>query len=258
MILFQADDISVRFGGIRAVDSVSFDVRQGEVFSIIGPNGAGKTTIFNLISRIYTMTSGRLLFAGQDITRIPAWQIARLGIARTFQNIELFPNATLLQNLLIGRHCHSQVRFPAELLFLPAVRKAELHHREKAENVIAFLGLERHRDSLIANLPYGIRKVVELGRALCIEPKLLLLDEPSSGLNVEETEEMGFWIEDIKTNFGITVIMVEHDMSLVNQVSDRVMALNYGKVLAMGTPLEVQSHPEVVRAYLGGEVQPSA
>ena len=255
MILFQADDISVRFGGIRAVDSVSFDVRHGEVFSIIGPNGAGKTTIFNLISRIYNTTSGRLLFAGKDITRTPPWHIARLGIARTFQNIELFPNATLLQNLLIGRHCHSQVNFAAELLFLPSVRKAELHHREKAENVIAFLGLERHRDSLIANLPYGIRKVVELGRALCIEPQLLLLDEPSSGLNVEETEEMGFWIEDIKKDFGITVIMVEHDMALVNQVSDRVMALNYGKVLAMGTPQQVQSHPEVVRAYLGGEVE---
>jgi branched-chain amino acid transport system ATP-binding protein len=255
MILFQADDISVRFGGIRAVDSVSFDVHQGEVFSIIGPNGAGKTTIFNLISRIYNTTSGRLLFAGKDITRTPPWHIARLGIARTFQNIELFPNATLLQNLLIGRHCHSQVNFAAELLFLPSVRKAELHHREKAENVIAFLGLERHRDSLIANLPYGIRKVVELGRAFCIEPQLLLLDEPSSGLNVEETEEMGFWIEDIKKDFGITVIMVEHDMALVNQVSDRVMALNYGKVLAMGTPQQVQSHPEVVRAYLGGEVE---
>jgi branched-chain amino acid transport system ATP-binding protein len=258
MTLFQADDISVRFGGIRAVDSVSFDVHQGEVFSIIGPNGAGKTTIFNLISRIYNTTSGRLLFAGKDITRLPPWQIARLGIARTFQNIELFPNATLLQNLLIGRHCHSQGHFAAQLLFLPSVRIAELHHREKVENVIAFLGLERHRDSLIANLPYGVRQVVELGRALCIEPKLLLLDEPSSGLNVEETEEMGFWIEDIKKDFGITVIMVEHDMALVNQVSDRVMALNYGKVLAMGTPQQVQSHPEVVRAYLGGEVERSA
>jgi len=252
--LFQAQDISVRFGGIRAVDSVSFDVHQGEVFSIIGPNGAGKTTIFNLISRIYSATSGKLIFAGKDFTRTPAWQIAGLGIARTFQNIELFPNATLLQNLLIGRHCHSKVGFIAELGFLPPVRKAELLHREKVEDVIAFLGLQRYRDSLIANLPYGVRKVVELGRALCIEPKLLLLDEPSSGLNVEETESMGFWIEDIKKDLGITVIMVEHDMSLVNQVSDRVMALNYGKVLAMGTPQAVQSHPEVVKAYLGGEV----
>ena len=255
MIMFQAQDISVRFGGIRAVDAVSFDVHQGEVFSIIGPNGAGKTTIFNLISRIYTSTSGHLIFEGRDFTRMPSWQIAGLGIARTFQNIELFPNATLLQNLLIGCHCHSRVNFVAELGFLPSVRKAELRHREKVEDVIAFLGLERYRDSLIANLPYGVRKVVELGRALCIEPKLLLLDEPSSGLNVEETEGMGFWIEDIKKDLGITVIMVEHDMSLVSQVSDRVMALNYGKVLAMGTSQEVQSHPEVIRAYIGGEVE---
>ena len=160
----------------------------------------------------------------------------------------------MLQNLLIGRHCHAHTGILEQLLFLPSARRDELAHREKAEDVIAFLGLERYRDTLIANLPYGVRKVVELGRALCIEPKLLLLDEPSSGLNVEETEGMGFWIEDIKKDLGITVIMVEHDMNLVSQVSDRVMALNYGKVMALGTPEEVQTHPEVVRAYIGGEV----
>jgi len=255
MSLFQADDISIRFGGIRAVDSVSFSVEKGEVFSIIGPNGAGKTTIFNLISRIYNPTEGRLIFDGEDITKTPPHKIAGLGIARTFQNIELFANASLLQNLLIGRHCHSQVGFFSQLGFLPSVRLAERKHREKVEDVIAFLGVQRYRDALIANLPYGVRKVVELGRALCTEPKLLLLDEPSSGLNVEETEGMGFWIEDIKKDLGITVIMVEHDMSLVSQVSDRVMALNYGKVLAMGTSAEVQTHPEVVKAYIGGETE---
>jgi branched-chain amino acid transport system ATP-binding protein len=195
-----------------------------------------------------------LLFEDQDITEVPAHRIASLGIARTFQNIELFPQATLLQNLLIGRHCHAHTGILVQLLFLPRARRDELAHREKAEDVIAFLSLERYRDTLIANLPYGVRKVVELGRALCIEPKLLLLDEPSSGLNVEETEGMGFWIEDIKKDLGITVIMVEHDMNLVSQVSDRVMALNYGKVIALGTPEEVQTHPEVVRAYIGGEV----
>jgi branched-chain amino acid transport system ATP-binding protein len=251
--LFRAEDIAIRFGGIRAVDAVSFDVEPGEVFSIIGPNGAGKTTIFNLISRIYQPTAGRLIFQDQDITEVPAYRIAGLGIARTFQNIELFANATLLQNLLIGRHCHSTIGVLSQIIFTPAVRRAELKHREKAEEVIAFLGLERYRDTLIANLPYGVRKVVELGRALCVEPKLLLLDEPSSGLNVEETEGMGFWIEDIKKDLGITVIMVEHDMNLVRMVSDRVMALNYGKVIALGTPNEVQNHPEVVRAYIGGE-----
>jgi branched-chain amino acid transport system ATP-binding protein len=253
MSLFKADDIAIRFGGVRAVDAVSFEVNQGEVFSIIGPNGAGKTTIFNLISRIYQPSTGRLFFQDRDITEIPPYRIAALGIARTFQNIELFANATLLQNLLIGRHCHSTVGVLAQLAFLPAVRREELKHREKVEEVVAFLGLERYRDTLIANLPYGVRKVVELGRALCIEPKLLLLDEPSSGLNVEETEGMGFWIEDIKKDLGITVIMVEHDMNLVRMVSDRVMALNYGKVIALGTPGEVQSHPEVVRAYIGGD-----
>jgi branched-chain amino acid transport system ATP-binding protein len=253
MSLFQAEEISIRFGGIRAVDAVSFQVEPGEVFSIIGPNGAGKTTIFNLISRIYQPTAGRLVFDGRDITRTPAHRIAGLGIARTFQNIELFTNATLLQNLLIGRHCHAQASFLAQLGFLPSARREEITHREKVEDVIAFLDLERYRDTLIANLPYGVRKVVELGRALCTEPRLLLLDEPSSGLNLEETEVMGFWIDDIKKDLGITVIMVEHDMNLVSQVSDRVMALNYGRMMALGTPAEVQSHPEVIRAYIGGE-----
>ena len=212
MSIFAAQDIAMNFGGIRAVEGVSFTVEPGEVFSIIGPNGAGKTTIFNMISRIYTPSAGKLIFAGEDITSIPPHQIANRGIARTFQNIELFANATLLQNLLIGRHCHSQVGLLAQFGFLPSVRRAEIAHREKAEEVIEFLGLQRYRDQLIANLPYGVRKVVELGRALCIEPKLLLLDEPSSGLNVEETEEMGYWIEDIKQDLGVTIIMVEHDM----------------------------------------------
>ena len=255
---FEAKEISVRFGGIRAVDSVSFAVERGEIFSIIGPNGAGKTTIFNLISRIYNTTEGQLLFDGHDITRAPPHSIAGLGIARTFQNIELFANATLLQNLLIGRHCHSAVGYLSQIAFLPSTRRAEIAHREKVEEIIEFLSLQRYRDTLIAGLPYGVRKVVELGRALCTEPKLLLLDEPSSGLNVEETEGMGFWIEDIKKDLGITVIMVEHDMALVSQVSDRVMALNYGKVIALGAPQDVQTHPEVVRAYIGGDVEAEA
>ena len=253
MSLFQADDIGIRFGGIRAVEGVSFAVEPREVFSIIGPNGAGKTTIFNLISRIYACSTGRLVFNGQDITEIAPHRIAGLGIARTFQNIELFANASVLQNLLIGRHCHARTSILSQLCFLPATRRAEIAHRERVEDVIAFLGLQRHRDTLIANLPYGVRKVIELGRALCTEPKLLLLDEPSSGLNVEETDEMAFWIEDISRDLGITIIMVEHDMNLVSAVSDRVMALNYGRVIALGTSAEVQRDPEVIRAYIGGE-----
>ncbi|MDQ8732850.1 ABC transporter ATP-binding protein [Bradyrhizobium sp. LHD-71] len=253
MSLFAARDIAIQFGGIKAVDAVTFDVKQGEVFSIIGPNGAGKTTIFNLISRIYNLTSGELIFNGKNVTKVPPHEIAALGIARTFQNIELFSQATLLQNLLIGRHCHVKTNLLSQFAFLPPARDAELAHREKVEDVISFLDLQRYRNTLIANLPYGVRKVVELGRALCIEPKLLLLDEPSSGLNVEETEAMAFWIDDIKKDLGITVIMVEHDMKLVSAVSDRVMALNYGRVIALGSPGEVQTHPEVVRAYIGGE-----
>ena len=251
MSFFSADNLSINFGGIKAVDGVSFDVAQGEVFTIIGPNGAGKTTIFNLVSRIYEPTGGKLAFAGRDITNVPPHMIAALGIARTFQNIELFEHATLLQNLLLARHAHKRSSFWSELLFMPSVRRMEVEHREAVEKAIDFLDLQQYRDSLIVNLPYGVRKVTELARALCTDPKLLLLDEPSSGLNVEETEDMAFWIQDIKNLLGITVLMVEHDMKLVSAVSDRVLALNYGKVLATGTPSEVQSHPDVIAAYLG-------
>ena len=228
MSYFRAENLSLHFGGLKAVDAVSFAVEKGEILSIIGPNGAGKSSIFNLISRIYPPTSGRIFFEDQDITQEPAYDIAGLGIARTFQNIELFENATM-----------------------PSVRAGEKMHRRRVEQVIEFLDLEAYRDKLISGLPYGVRKVIELARALCSEPKLILLDEPSSGLNVEETDDMSFWIRDMKTELGITVLMVEHDMTLVNRVSDRVIALNYGRVLAMGSPAEVQRHPDVVAAYLG-------
>jgi branched-chain amino acid transport system ATP-binding protein len=251
MTYFRADNLSLHFGGLKAVDSVSFAVEKGEILSIIGPNGAGKSSIFNLISRIYPPTSGKIFFEDQDITEQPAYEIAGLGIARTFQNIELFENATMLSNLLVGRHRHSTTQLWQELLFLPSVRAREKAHRRAVEQVIEFLDLEVYRDKLISGLPYGVRKVIELARALCSEPKLILLDEPSSGLNVEETGDMSFWIRDLKTDLGITVLMVEHDMSLVNRVSDRVIALNYGRVIAMGSPSEVQRHPDVVAAYLG-------
>ncbi|MGO4717138.1 ABC transporter ATP-binding protein [Bradyrhizobium sp. 2TAF24] len=251
MSYFRAENLSLHFGGLKAVDAVSFAVEKGEILSIIGPNGAGKSSIFNLISRIYPPTAGRLVFEDQDITAAPASDIARFGIARTFQNIELFENATVLSNLLVGRHRHCRTRLWQELLFLPNVHRAEKDHRRHVERVIEFLDLEAYRDKLISGLPYGVRKVIELARALCTEPKLILLDEPSSGLNVEETDDMSFWIRDMKTELGITVLMVEHDMSLVNRVSDRVIALNYGRVLAIGSPAEVQAHPDVVAAYLG-------
>ncbi|HRN77196.1 ABC transporter ATP-binding protein [Ottowia sp.] len=254
-ILLSASNLSVRFGGVLAVSNISFDVHKGEVFTLIGPNGAGKTTVFNLISRIYTPTTGHIDYAGPDgmikLTAQPAHRVASLGIARTFQNIELFEHATVLHNLLIGRHTHRQTGFWSELFFTPATRAAELRARERVERVIELLDLQHARDLMVAGLPYGVRKVVELARALCAEPRLLLLDEPSSGLNVEETEDMAFWIQDIVQELGVTVLMVEHDMSLVSRVSDRVLAMNQGEVLAMGAPREVQTDPAVVEAYLG-------
>jgi branched-chain amino acid transport system ATP-binding protein len=255
--LLSAKNLSVRFGGVLAVNNVSFEVRRGEVFTLIGPNGAGKTTVFNLISRIYTPTTGSIEYEGRELTRQPPHRIAKLGIARTFQNIELFEHATVLNNLLIGRHTHRQTGLWSEMFFTPAARRAEIEAREKVEQVIDLLDLQHHRDSLVAGLPYGVRKVVELARALCTEPKLLLLDEPSSGLNVEETEDMAFWIQDIQHELGITVLMVEHDMTLVSKVSDRVLAMNQGEVLAMGTPREVQAHAGVIEAYLGTVDEPS-
>ncbi len=249
--LLSVHELSVRFGGVQAVNRVSFDVMHGEIFTLIGPNGAGKTTVFNLISRIYTPTGGSLQYRGQALLDKAPHEIAQLGIARTFQNIELFEHATVLQNLLIGRHTHRETGFWSQLIFTAATRAAEVRARAKAEQVIELLDLQHHRDATVAGLAYGVRKVVELARALCTEPRLLLLDEPSSGLNVEETDDMAFWIQDIRDELGVTVLMVEHDMRLVSKVSDRVLAMNQGEVLALGPPAEVQGHPGVIEAYLG-------
>ena len=253
MILLDLQNVTLRFGGLVAVDNVSFSVKEGEVFSLVGPNGAGKSTIFNMISRFYDTAEGDILFQGQSILKKASHEIPQLGIARTFQNIELFEQASVLQNLLVGRQRHRKTNAIEEILFLPKVRKEEHCHRLAVEHVIDFLDLQPYRDKFISGLPYGIRKVVELGRALAIGPKLLLLDEPASGLSTEETQDVAFWIEDIKKMMGITVLMVEHDMHLVSAVSDRVLALADGKILTIGTPSEVQNHPDVIKAYIGSE-----
>jgi branched-chain amino acid transport system ATP-binding protein len=251
LTLLAADNVSISFGGVQAVRDVSFEVAAGQVYSIIGPNGAGKTTLFNLVSRIYDVDAGSISFNGEPITRVPPHQVAERGIARTFQNTELFEHETVLKNLLIGHHVHRKTALWEELLFLPKVREQDLVFRRQVEDVIDLLDLQSYREQIIGNLPYGVRKMVEIARALCIGPRLILLDEPSSGLNPEETEDLSFWIEDINEELGITVVMVEHDMNLVNQVSDRVLVLADGVVIAVGTPSEIQGHPDVLRAYLG-------
>jgi branched-chain amino acid transport system ATP-binding protein len=249
--LLEIDNVTLRFGGVVAVNQVSFNVEEGEVFALVGPNGAGKSTLFNLISRIYDPAEGDIRFDGKSILGKAPHDIARLGIARTFQNIELFEQATVMQNLLVGRHRHRKSNMWTELGFTPFVRAEERRHREAIEKVIDFLDLQAYRDKYIAGLPYGVRKVVEMGRALAIEPRLLLLDEPASGLSVEETQDVAFWVEDIKKQMGITVLMVEHDMHLVSAVSDRVLALADGKMLSIGKPHEVQNDPKVIEAYIG-------
>ncbi len=251
MSVFSVSDLSLRFGGVQAIGNVSFSVEQGEVFAIIGPNGAGKTSVLNVITRVFDPTQGRVLFEGQDITALPRHKVVHSGIGRTFQNIELFEGGTVLDNLLLGRHRFPHGSFAAQWLWTPAVRAAEAASRDQVEDVIQLLDLMPYRNSPVAGLPYGVRKVVELARALATQPRLLLLDEPASGLNPEETRELAFWIDDIQKDLGITVIMVEHDMSLVSEAADRVLCMNMGQVLALGTPAEVQGDPAVIAAYLG-------
>ncbi|MFO0236889.1 MAG: ABC transporter ATP-binding protein [Betaproteobacteria bacterium] len=248
--LLEVEALEMRFGGVRAVAGVSFSVEQGEVFTLIGPNGAGKTTVFNLISRLYTPTAGAIRFEGRDLLGVPAHRVARLGVARTFQNIELFEHASVLHNLLIGRHVHRRTALWQEMLFTPAVRRAERAFRERVERVIDLLELQHHRDSLVAGLPYGVRKVVELGRALAVGPKLLLLDEPSAGLAPVVVQSIFGLMKTIRAQ-GFTVLIVEQNIQQVLKVVDRAYLLETGRIRQSGDAATLLASDEIRRAYLG-------
>ncbi len=250
-MILSLKNISLNFGGIKAVDQVSLDVEEGEIFALIGPNGAGKSTMFNIISRYYTQSNGSIIYRNESIDKLQPHQLSKIGVARTFQNIELFPNSTVLQNLLVGQNSSKSSNFLQEMLFFPSVRKAEIDRRIIVEEVIDFLNLQPFRDKQISALSYGTRKIVELGRALSMQPNLLLLDEPASGLSAEETTDLAFWIEDIKKIMGITILMVEHDLNLVGKVADRVGALVEGNLVAIGSLEEIQANRKVVEAYIG-------
>jgi branched-chain amino acid transport system ATP-binding protein len=251
--LLDVSDITLRFGGVTAIDGVSFDVQPEELFAIIGPNGAGKTSIFNTISQVYRPQEGDIRFEGRSIMGTRPDKVAELGVARTFQNIELFPQMNVIDNLLTGRHIRMNGSIFDGALWWGKAKREEIENRRKVEDIIDFLEIEQWRKHPVALLPYGFQKRVELGRALAMEPKLLLLDEPVAGMNLEETEDMARFILDIKRELNIPMIMVEHDMGLVMDIADRVMVLDFGQRIAMGTPDEVQANPDVIAAYLGSE-----
>jgi len=253
---FRVENLSISFGGLKAVNNISFGVEKNSIFSIIGPNGSGKTTIYNMISGIYKPDSGRIICDGENIVGCSPDRVARKGVARTFQNIELFSNATVMDNLLLGRHIHMKTGvFTGAFLWGRGSRAAreEIRNREIVEKIIDFLELQSVRNNYVASLPYGKRKLVELGRALALEPKILLLDEPSAGMNTEEKEDLNIWIKDIQADYRVTILLIEHDMNMIMGISDRILAMNQGEKIIEGTAKEVQSHPEVIRAYLGEE-----
>jgi len=251
--LLEVDEIHLSFRGVRAVDGVSFHVDDGELFSIIGPNGAGKTSIFNCLNGVYHPQQGDIRWEGKSILGLKPNKVAELGIARTFQNIELFPHMTVLENLLLGRHVRTRVAWLSGAVWFGKAKREEMANRAFVEDIIDFLEIESWRKYPVALLPYGIQKRVELGRALAMEPRMLLLDEPVAGMNLEETEDMARFVLDIREELGIAIILVEHDMGVVMDIADRVMVLDFGRMIAVGSPSEVQRNPDVVRAYLGEE-----
>ncbi len=253
--LLAVEDISISFGGLKAVDKLSFEINKGEIYGLIGPNGAGKTTVFNLISQFYKPDSGKVVFDGKNISKLKVHQVIDEGITRTFQNVELFKNMTVKDNLMVGYHNGIKYGTLASILKLPKVKKQEEDIEEKIVSILKFLGIEEYKDFYVLNLPYGVQKLVELGRALISNPKLLILDEPAAGMNDIETKELGDRILKIRDEQDVTVLLVEHDMALVMKICDRITAINFGEKIAEGTPKEIQSNPTVIKAYLGEEVQ---
>ena len=245
--------VRLSFAGVTAIDGSSFVVHPDELFAIIGPNGAGKTSIFNVLSGVYRPQEGSVRFLDHDIMQMRPHQIASLGMARTFQNIELFENLTVLDNMMLGRHVHVDYGWLSALWYAGRAQREEIAHRAVVEDLIDFLEIQQWRKFPVGLLPYGVQKRVELGRALAMEPKLLLLDEPVAGMNVEETEDMARFILDVRDELHIPMILVEHDMGLVMDIADRIMAVDFGQPLATGTPAEIQRNPEVIKAYLGEE-----
>jgi branched-chain amino acid transport system ATP-binding protein len=251
--LLEFTGIHLSFAGLKVLDDVSFHVNPHELFAIIGPNGAGKTSMFNCLSGVYHPQEGSIRFLGQDILGMKPNKIAALGMARTFQNVELFEFMTVLENLMLGRHLHIKYGTPSSMLFLGRAQREELEHREIVEDIIDFLEIQPFRKSFVGMLPYGVQKRVELGRALAMEPHLLLLDEPVAGMNLEETEDMARFILDVRNELGIAIVLVEHDMRMVMDLADRVLVVDFGKPVALGPPEEIQINPDVIKAYLGQE-----